>query len=111
MNDRLFAHHAVVADDHPLKDSRLGLDAALAGDDGPLYLGCLADVAVAPHDAAIEARSIVNDGIVAHYCGAVDDHPALDLNFVAQVDGAIQLRVWRNLHTLASPNAAADMLT
>jgi len=109
MDHRALADDGPVADHGALKDDGLALQAALPPDDGPVEFHALTDVAVPPHDAAFEVSVRVHHGIVAHHRGTVDDDPALDLDPVAEKDGAVQLGIRGDVHILAAPERRAPL--
>ena len=94
----------------PSKMTDARLEAALPADHCAVQLAPFTDVAVAHDDAAIDAHPVVEDGVVAYHRRPVDHHPALDLDFLSQVDRAKQLRVRRNLDRSPRPDAATDVL-
>src|SRR5262249_24614696 len=109
LDDGVLVDHRVVADHGALEHHRAALDRRRGADQRTAQLGALADVGVAPDDAAINLCAVVDDGVGSDGARAVDHHVILDLGIVAQPDGAEDLRVRRDLHAVLCPDAAAQI--
>ena len=99
----------MVADDAALFERNARLQRALPADDRSVQLRPLADVAVAPHDRAVDQCTHVDGHVVAEHRGAHDLDVRADLHAVPEVHRTGDLRGLVDLDVTAGEHAGEEL--
>jgi len=111
LDDSVLANHRAIAHHRAFEHRRPLLQAALPSNNRAVQRSALADIAVAPDDAVMDARPVVQDGVIADHRWARHDNAAHDLHFRTQVDRPDELRVRLDTHRSSGPDIRPDPLS
>src|SRR5437773_3973465 len=107
---RMLADDRVVADDASFLEHHARLEGALPPDDRAVQLRALPDVAVAPHDRAVDDRPDVDRDVVAKDGRSDDLDVGADLHALAAEDRAGDPRRLVDVDLACSPHAGHELL-
>src|SRR5579872_2138095 len=110
LDDSTLLDNGVVADDGAFKHHRFALDAGRRTNQGTTQFGTFANIGIVPDDAAVNLRTLINNGVVTNSAGTVNDGPGLDFAIVGKVERSVQLCIAGNFYAIFAPDAVADVL-
>src|SRR6202043_3222247 len=109
LDDGTFLDDGVVADHRALEHDRFAFYAGRGTHQRAAQLGPFANVGVVPHNAAVNLRPLIDDGIVTNRAWPVNDRTLFDFGIVSKIDGAVQLCFFVDLHAFFDPDIAANI--